>query len=285
MMQRQWGPGQTEGYRQQPTARFSEDEISAFIEEVAVARDREAFNRLTARFDGQFIAKYKARFPNQTGKFPFGSAGKPYTYGTGPAVQPSFPPQPPFTSQPSFPPQTTFPLQAGYQSQPSFPSQPGYHSQGGFPSQQGYPAQGGYPGSYDRPQSAAMGRTGDGFGFPQYQEQGGYGAMQYQVRTPSPGKMVAGPSQRFEPTYSAPMYERAPDMRPPSYPGYSERPLEPQMSQSSRFQDYSQPYNRQPSPSKAAPSSIGDYAELRKMKEEMLARFQVAPAGQRPPRA
>jgi hypothetical protein len=61
--------------------RFSEDEVAAFIEEAGWTTDRKAFNKLTERFDAQFIAKFKARFPGQTDKFPFGSACKAYAYG------------------------------------------------------------------------------------------------------------------------------------------------------------------------------------------------------------
>jgi len=229
MMQRPYAAPQEPWGRQSPPPRFSEDEITAFIEEVAGARDRETFNKLTARFDAQFIAKFKARFPGQTGKFPFGSAGKPYTYGASSAYAPP----------PAYNPGLSMPPQA-------------------YPMQQS---------AYDRPMSAAVAPQANPYNYPPSDQF--YPGAQYQARTPSPGRM---PSQ---PTYNPPSYDRPPDFRPPAYP------LDPPM-QSARFQDSS--YGRQPSPSKP-PNSFSDYAELRKMKEEMLARFQVGSAGQRPPRA
>ena len=79
-MQSSWEQGGQQGRNLQP--KFTQDEVSAFLDEVSLARDRESFNRLIVRFDSQFLSKFKARFPSQSGRFPFGSVGKPYTYGT-----------------------------------------------------------------------------------------------------------------------------------------------------------------------------------------------------------
>lgn len=242
-MQRPYAAPAQESWGQSPAPRFSEDEITAFIEEVAGARDRETFNKLTARFDAQFIAKFKARFPGQTGKFPFGSAGKPYTYG----ASSSYAPPPAYNPALSMPPP------------PSYPMQPSYSA-------------------YDRPMSAAAAPQTNPYSHPPSDQF--YPGAQYQARTPSPGRMPMT-SQRFDQsTYNPPSYDRPADFRPPTYPAYPPDSQPPVPS--SRFQDYS--YGRQPSPSKP-PNSFSDYAELRKMKEEMLARFQVGNAGQRPPRA
>ena len=240
-MQRQYAPTQEPWNRPAPAPRFTEDEITAFIEEVAAARDRETFNRLTARFDAQFIAKFKARFPGQTGKFPFGSAGKPYTYGAGTTVGPL----PGLSQGAAIPPQTAYPMPQTY--------------------------------GYDRPYSAAAAPST--YAYPPSDQF--YAGAPYQARTPSPSHMPMT-SQRFDQsTYGAAMYDRPADFRPPappSYPTYIPEP--PPAAQSNRYPDPA--YGRQPSPSK--PTSFSDYAELRKMKEEMLARFQVSSAGQRPPR-
>ena len=250
MMQRPYAaPAQEPWGRQAPASRFTEDEITAFIEEVAGAKDRETFNKLTARFDAQFIAKFKARFPGQTGKFPFGSAGKPYTYGGSSS----------YAAPPAYNPGQFAP--------------PAYNPGQAAPPQSFYPMQQSY--SYDRPMSAAAAPQTNQYSYPPGDQF--YPGAQYQARTPSPSHVPMA-SQRFEqPAYNSASYDRPPQ---PAYPSYLPEPQPP--IQSSRFQDSS--FGRQPSPSKP-PNSFSDFAELRKMKEEMLARFQVGNAGQRPPRA
>ena len=253
MMQTNWDPYREQSQRQAP--KFTEDEITAFIEEVSAARDREAFNAAVSRFDSQIIAKFKARFPTQTGKFPFGSAGKPYSYSNAPVYNP--------------PP--TYQAQTYYQ--PQYPTS--------------------YPTSTDRPQSAMLGRSmGEGFNQPIYPPDMGFSTSGYQVRTPSPQR-IAVFNQRPEVPYTTPMYDRGgafqPDVR--TQPGYQDRRFmekmpEAQYSQfGTRTQGMLSPsYGTQPGLSKGVTNSLADYSDLRKMKEDMLSRF-ASSGGQRPPRS
>lgn len=152
--------------------------MGAYLEELSPALDRESFARITSRFDAQFLAKYKARFPAAAGKFPFGSAGKPYTLG-----QPYFQPQSNVSSQPptarypsdgklqmyqppqysapaSFPVRMEQPYSAPmyerpmeYRPQTSYPTR-GY-SDNPYDSQPRFPDYSQAPQSYDRPQTSA----------------------------------------------------------------------------------------------------------------------------------
>lgn len=188
-------------------AAFTETEVSSLLSELSFATDKAAFGSVLSRFDSQFLARYKTKFPTSPGKFPFGSMGKPYTYQ--PYAQA---PYPFLHSGPSSVPTTQRPYTARPDDRP-----------------------------YQTPYTTGFGDSGTSFA----------GNYQYRVTTP-PNPRVKAQEQ----PYAAPIYDRA-----------MERSFERPMAAA-----YSGP--------KAAYSSISDFAELRKSKEDQLYRFQ---GQQRPP--